>query len=173
MKTLDAYLPEYEFSERHRIAVRATAARIDRAFREVTFADVPLVRVLFALRGLGRGRAAAPAVETMAHSAVLLEDEPGVGLVLGLTGQFWRLRGGDPSARTRTAGEFAAFARTDACQAVVDLRAADGELTTETRVRVRDGRARRRFRLYWLLIRPFSGLTRVLLLRAAKRRAEA
>jgi len=33
--------------------------------------------------------------------------------------------------------------------------------------------ARRKFARYWLLVRPFSGLTRILLLRAVKRRAEA
>ena len=41
------------------------------------------------------------------------------------------------------------------------------------RVHVADPAARRRFRRYWLVIRPFSGLIRILLLRAARRRAEA
>ncbi len=36
-----------------------------------------------------------------------------------------------------------------------------------------DAAARRRFRLYWLAIRPFSGLIRRLWLRAIKRRAES
>jgi hypothetical protein len=33
-------------------------------------------------------------------------------------------------------------------------------LTTETRVKASDARARRRFRLYWLAIGPFSALIR-------------
>ena len=173
MRSLDAYLDEYEFAERHRIAISAPAERIDRALREVTFTDLPLVRGLFVLRGLGRRRGDDPAVATMARAAVVLEDEPGSGMVLGLTGQFWRPLGGDRTARTRTPDEFASFARPDACQAVVDFRASAGELTTETRVHVREPAARRSFGRYWRLIRPFSGLTRILLLRAAKRRAEA
>jgi hypothetical protein len=172
VKALDAHLPEYEFSERHRVAIRASAERIDSALREVTFREIPLVRTLIALRGLGRRRGDRPALETMARSAVVLEDVPGRGMVLGLTGQFWRLRGGDPRARSRSAEEFASFARADACQAVVDFRVEPGGLTTETRVHVVDRRARRSFRRYWRVIRPFSGLTRILLLRAAKRRAE-
>ena len=38
---------------------------------------------------------------------------------------------------------------------------------------VEDPTARRRFARYWLVVRPFSGLIRMLVLRAAKRRAEA
>ena len=58
----------------------------------------------------------------------------------------------------------------------MDLRALpDGDgarLETETRVFLTDAPSRRRFAAYWLVIRPFSGLTRRLWLRAAKRRAE-
>ncbi len=46
-------------------------------------------------------------------------------------------------------------------------------LTTETRVRCLGGAARRRFRLYWALISPFSGAIRLMLLRGVRRRAEA
>jgi hypothetical protein len=45
-------------------------------------------------------------------------------------------------------------------------------LSTETRVFLTDAAARRSFRRYWLVIRPFSGLTRRLWLRAVKHRAE-
>lgn len=173
MKSLDTFLPEYEFVERHRVAIRAPADRIDRALREVTFAELPLARALLALRGLGGRRSGGAALASMARSAVVLDDAPGTGMVLGLTGQFWRLRGGEPAARVRTPEEFAAFDREDACQAVVDFRAHAGELTTETRVHVRGPAASRSFRRYWRAIRPFSGLTRIVLLRAAKRRAEA
>lgn len=45
-------------------------------------------------------------------------------------------------------------------------------LSTETRVRADDPAARRRFRLYWLAIRPGSGLIRRLMLRAIRAEAE-
>jgi hypothetical protein len=175
LRALDDFLPVYEFSERHRVAIAAPEERIDDALRSVSIAELPVARALWFLRRLGRpyGDATKPFVGGELPG-VVLEDVPGEGIVLGLTGQFWRLRGGhrDP-ARPRTAEEFLAYARPDACKAVIDFRVGPSLLTTETRVHVADAAARRKFRRYWLVIRPFSGLIRVLLLRAARRRAEA
>jgi hypothetical protein len=42
-------------------------------------------------------------------------------------------------------------------------------LETETRVTCGDVASRRKFRLYWLLVRPFSGLIRRLMLRAIRK----
>ena len=88
-------------------------------------------------------------------------------------GQFWKLRGGRDPDRPRTADEFLAYARPDTCKAVIDFRVGPSLLSTETRVHVADPAARRKFRRYWRVIRPFSGLIRILLLRAARKRAEA
>jgi hypothetical protein len=46
-------------------------------------------------------------------------------------------------------------------------------LSTETRVTCGDTASRFKFRLYWLVIQPFSGLIRVIMLRAIRRTAEA
>jgi len=158
VKSLDDFLPSYEFATRHEVAVDADPAQADRALREVTFRDVPLVRGLLFARGLGARRAEETGLATMVPRATVLEDVPGEGLVLTLTGQFWRLRGrgAEPPAT-----------------AVIDFRVRPGSLTTETRVHVPDPVSRRKFARYWRLVRPFSGLIRVLVLRAAKRRAEA
>ena len=156
MKALDDFMPRYEFRQRHRVAVAAPPERVDKALRELTLADVPLVRALFALRGLPRrGRV----VDVLAGLGQVLEDVPGEGLVLAVRGQFWHARGGDDGSA--------------AAEAVADFRIGRDGLSTETRVHVEDPAARRRFRRYWLLVRPFSGLIRIRLLRAAKRRAEA
>ena len=158
MKPLDDFLPSYEFAERHTIAIDADAAGADRAVREVTFKEVPAVRALLLARGLGAGSAGDTVLGAMRRRATVLDDVPGEGIVLSLSGRFWRVRGsgGDEPAAT----------------AVVDFRAAGGGLTTETRVHVPDPGSRRKFACYWRVIRPFSGLTRILVLRAAKRRAE-
>ena len=83
---------------------------------------------------------------------------PGEGIILRLSGQFWRLRRQGPEA---------------AATAVVEFRAQPGALTTETRVHVPDPVSRRKFVRYWRVVRPFSGVIRLVVLRAAKRRAEA
>lgn len=158
MKSLDAFLPAYDFSTRHTVSVAVDPVRADRALREVTFREVPLVRALLLARGLGLRRAGDTVLGTMVPRATVLEDVEGEGLVLTLTGQFWRLRGRGPEAPAT---------------AVVDFRALPGSLTTETRVHVPDSSSRRKFRRYWRVVRPFSGLIRMVVLRAAKRRAEA
>jgi membrane protein implicated in regulation of membrane protease activity len=157
VKALDAYMPTFEFVERHRVVVGRDAAQADRALRAVTFGDLPIVRVLLFLRGLGIRRRDELVLDAMRRRSTVLEDVPGEGIVLAVTGTFWRWRGtGDEPPAT----------------AVVDFRAADGELTTETRVHVPDVASRRRFTRYWVVVRPFSGLTRLALLRAARRRLE-
>jgi hypothetical protein len=158
VKSLDAFLPTYEFSTRHEVSVAVDPARADRALREVTFREVPLVRGLLFARGLGLSNGADPVLPTMVPRATVLVDVPGEGLVLTLSGTFWRLRGhgAEPPAT-----------------AVIDFRALPGVLTTETRVHVPDPSSRRSFSRYWRVVRPFSGLIRLLVLRAAKRRAEA
>ena len=175
MRPLDDFLPVYEFSERHSLAIDAPAGRIDEAFRAVSISDIPLARALWWVRRLGRpyGDSTKPFVGGDLPG-VTLDDVAGEGVVLGLTGQFWRVLGGarDPASPT-TPDEFAAYARADTCKAVVDFRVGPKSLSTETRVHVADPDARRKFRRYWFVVRPFSGLIRILLLRAAQRRAEA
>ncbi len=175
MRQLDDFLPAYEFVERHSLAIDAPPARIDAAFRKVSLADMPVARALWWMRRLGRpsGDPTTPFVDSDLPGLVL-EDVRGEGIVIGLTGQFWKVRGGyrDPT-RPSTADEFVAYARPDMCKAVIDFRVGAASLATETRVHVADQDARRRFRRYWFVIRPFSGLIRILFLRAARQRAEA
>jgi hypothetical protein len=158
MKSLDAFLPSYDFSTRHAVAVAVDPVRADRALREVTFKEVPLVRALLVARGLGLRSAEDTVLGAMVPRATVLEDVPGEGVVLTLSGQFWRLRGRGPEAPAT---------------AVIDFRALPGSLATETRVHVPDPVSRRKFGRYWRIVRPFSGLIRMIVLRAAKRRAEA
>ena len=175
LRPLDDYLPEHEFSEQHSIAIDAPTERIDAALRTVSMSDIPAARALWWVRRLGRpyGDGTKPFIGGELPG-IVLQDIPGQGVVLGLTGQFWRVLGGsrDP-AKPATAEEFLAYARPDTCKAAIDFRIGPGSLSTETRVHVADPASRRKFGRYWRVIRPFSGLIRVLLLRAARKRALA
>jgi hypothetical protein len=176
VRPLDAWLPAFEFSEQHQLEICAAREQVDRALRGVSVEEIPVARALFWLRRLGRGNSdrRRPFLD---QGAIVLEDTPGEVVVLGLTGQFWRLRsGGRDVGRPRTAEEYLAYDRPDVCKAAIDFRIAelgDGRcrLSTETRVHVEDPASRRAFRRYWLVIRPFSGLTRILFLRAVRRQA--
>jgi hypothetical protein len=163
---IDDVLPEYDFVERHSVRADASAGRLLEAALAVTLAELPLVRLLFWLRGLGRRAPDASVLEAMgAEGFELAREEPGREVVLTAVGRPWTPRGG-----ILREVEFRAFAEPGWARMALSVSAEDGCLRTETRVRLTDASARRRFRLYWLLVRPPSGLIRRLWLRAAARR---
>ncbi len=104
---------------------------------------------------------------------VTLRDDPTRGLVIGAVGAFWRSTGG--IARVAPA-QFRAD-RTPGCARLcwmfdfTPLEDGAGCLAvTETRIDCNDAAARRAMRLYWLAIRPASGLIRREMLRLLARR---
>ncbi|TML87923.1 MAG: hypothetical protein E6G09_02460, partial [Actinobacteria bacterium] len=80
MKSLDAFLPTYDFATRHQVSIAVDPARADRALRDVTFKEVPVVRGLLLARGLGLRKAEETVLATMVPRATVLEDVPGEGL---------------------------------------------------------------------------------------------
>jgi hypothetical protein len=185
MTAIDRFLPAWEFEERHEIEIRADPGRVDRAVREVTLAELPVAYALLVLRTLPariarrrrrRADPRRPLLEVMTREGfVVLEDAPGKELALGLTGRFAQILG-RREAGPATADEFLAYERADSCKAVMDFRIEprrDGVCVLSTETRVHAGRdARRQFARYWRVVRPFSGLIRIVFLRAARRRAE-
>jgi hypothetical protein len=182
--TLDEALPEYDFSERHARHVAAPPERVDEAVRAVTTGDMPLARLLFALRAVPpklRRRTArrrptdVPLLElALRFGFGVLGDVRGDAVAIGMIGQPWKLAGGE-SRRFERPEEFVSFAEPGFVKAAMDFRfereGSGTRLTTETRVLATDPASRRRFRRYWLVIRLGSGLTRRSWLRAAERRA--
>lgn len=181
---LDDFLPEYEFGGTHRVEVYAPPWRALEAVKQVTPEEMPLVRLLFALRSLparlsgGGGLPAEKTValyEQMARRFVLLGEEPGREVVVGGIGQVWKPVGG-VSPAFRDAEVFAKFGEPGYAKVAASFSAIsrDGrtELGTETRVLTTDPTSRRAFGRYWRVIRPASGVIRRSWLRAAKRRAE-
>jgi hypothetical protein len=149
-------LPQFHHRERHALRVDASSEQALAAARAVTPADAPLLRLLYRARGLSVDPGAA-VWEQMLRKG-FEEVAPNT---LVASGRPWRIRG-------ELGAEGVSLAKL-----AMDFRAEGGELSTETRVWLDDGKARRRFRLYWLIVRPFSGLVRRSWLRAAKRRAES
>ena len=186
---IDRFLPTYDAVESHTTIVRAPVERVWAAIRTADFGSNGIVRTLFALRGapefLVAPREAFARARTPVHAPltldaaldkgfVILGEEPERELLLGTAGRFWGVRGGlcriDPD-------DFAGFNEPGAAQAAWNfaVRPLVGEktvLTTETRVRCVDDRGRWKFRLYWIVIRPFSGIIRMVMLRSIKRAAE-
>jgi len=106
---------------------------------------------------------------------VILGELPNQELVLGLIGRFWSLRGDlqkiDPNA-------FKKFDRAGFAKAVWNFSLSPQpnggtRVKTETRIHCLDVGSYQRFRRYWLVIGPFSGLIRKEILRALKKQTEA
>ncbi len=164
--SLSDALPVYHHNECHSIHVAATPERALAAAREVSLEDVPIARTLVRLRGL-RAAPRGPLWDALLAQGF----QPFGDDTLTLIGKPWTRRGG-----IRQVDDFVAFAEPGWAKMAVDLRAVpDGtgaRLETETRIFLTDSASRRRFGVYWLVIRPFSGLIRRSWLKAAKRRAE-
>jgi hypothetical protein len=111
----------------------------------------------------------------LSEGFTLLEERTGEEFVLGTVGRFWRARGElcatspdrfrapAPSGTAKAAWNFQVGMREDGA----------AELRTETRVLCADAATRRRFRAYWMLIKPFSGLIRQEMLAAVRSAAES
>jgi hypothetical protein len=124
------------------------------------------------------GRAVRPARVTLDEflraGFGIVDERPGREVVLGLGGKFWQ-----PAPRVHpltNAAELATPApgEVNAAWSFAVHPGDDGTtlLRTETRILAADAPSRRRFRAYWLVVRPFSGWIRRVMLRAIRREAE-
>jgi hypothetical protein len=186
---IDDYLPEYHAREYHETTVHAAGTRVYAALRTADFGESLIVHTLLGLRGLPAlfagphglsGRAGSGArLRSLTLDAVcrgrfhLLAEEPGRELLIGLVGRFWTLSGG---LTATDAERFRQSLPTGTAKAawnftVEEISPGRARLATETRVFCSDGASRRAFRCYWMVIRPFSGLIRRLMLRAVKKAA--
>ena len=185
---IDELMPTWDAVERHATDVHAGAPATYDAIRRADLAASPVVRSLLALRSLpavlasGRSPLAAwhdaPRRVTLGdfvdRSFGILAEESGREIVLGLEGRFWKPTG---DLRPVSAATFARPIAPGCARAVwsFDVEALGtgrARLRTETRVRCADAAARRRFGMYWLVVRPFSGIIRRFMLQAIRREAE-
>ena len=168
---IDEFLPEYDFVETHGISIRAHAAEIYRAANEVDFSGSCIIRFLFRLRGLSTENVTLSSLQRSRFE--ILGETPDSEILLGLVGRFWLPKG---DMKKIDADSFKKFDTPGYAKAVwnFSLRpdGTDSRLTTETRVKCTDSDSRWRFGFYWTIVRPFSGLIRMEMLKAIKRRAE-
>ena len=180
MNLLDLWLPDYQFREYHSLAVTASEASLWQALKNVTPEEVGPLGWLMAIRSFparltGRkGHLFAkgtPILDVAVNSNFITLDERAPhALALGMAGQFWKLDGG-PRVKVYNSQDFAAFQTPGFLRVAVTFEIGDGFISTETRVQALDESARRKFALYWTLIRPGSGWIRTAWLRAIHRRA--
>ena len=158
---LDDHAPDYQIAARYEVEVRAPPDVVYDAVRRLDLSRSFVVRILFALRGLPNRELNLDSILGRG-GFVLLGEEPPQELLLGLIGRFWTPRG--DIQRFEPQG-FRPFDRPGYAKAawqllVVPRPSGDTLLVTETRVQCTDASSLRRFRWYWRLVGPFSGLVR-------------
>ena len=169
---IDDHLPRYDVAEYHELVVPASGDVTYAAIWEADLAASWLVKTLLGLRALPsllaersthRSPAAPVTLADVTRSGfLLLGEEAGHEVVIGVTGSFWKLTGNlsptDP-ARFREPPP-AGMARAAWNFVVAERTAGESLLSTETRVLCADQASLRSFRRYWLVVGPFSGLIR-------------
>ena len=176
---IDELLPAYDVSEYHQIGIHAPLERVYDAVRALDLSCSRVIRWLFLLREL-------PALWHSSHRGdqrfdltldgllrsgfILLGEKPPQELLLGLVGRFWTPSG---DIQRLSVSEFRTFNRPGYAKAAWNFSLSEQEdgttrLVTQTRVLCLDEASRRRLRLYWVFIRPFSGLIRREMLRSIK-----
>jgi hypothetical protein len=174
---IDEVLPEYDVHEHHELWVPAAPGAAYAAVKAVSAREVRLFGPLMRLRTFGRsGRVfdpETPLLEQMLGIGFLqLGERPGEEIVVGAIGRFWSPAGNRP----RVTDDFAGFSEPGYAKAALNFAVRpDGQgsrITTETRVIGTDPSASRKFRVYWVIIRPASGAIRRSWLKAIRRRLE-
>jgi len=181
---IDSFAPRPDAVETHSLVINAPRETVYRTLLTADLGHSLIIKSLLALRSIP-GFIAHPCamprnrkitLQTLIDSGFgLLAEKPGEEIVLGVTGRFWR-----------PAGNLSPFNRPDFDRAV-PVGFARGVwnfsvsepirgqtlLTTETRVTCGDPASRRKFLAYWFVVRPFSGLIRLIMLKSVRKMAEA
>ncbi|MET9315356.1 hypothetical protein ABZX12_26370 [Kribbella sp. NPDC003505] len=159
---LDRHMPRYDFAEAHERWIDAEQAEVWRALLDVRLADLRIARTLVTLRGLAptANRAGQP-LATHGPVKMLTLDENRCAIA-GAISQPWRLA--PPRHKISDLSEFVAFEQPGWAKYLTSFELAPRDagtiLRTVTRVSCTDLKALRNFRLYWLVLRPGSGLVR-------------
>jgi hypothetical protein len=180
---IDSFAPKFDANEIHRITISASRQTVYEALWTADLGNSLLIKLLLFLRSMPafvarRGKSfprnRKVTLQTLIDSGFgVLTERPSEEIVLGVTGRFWRLTG-NLSAFNRSDFEVPValgFAR-GVWNFSVDSQEGRTILQTETRVVCGDAASRKKFRAYWLVVRPFSGLIRLIMLRNVRKAAE-
>jgi hypothetical protein len=165
MTGIENWLSQFDVGERHEVAMPLPPDQALRLALAVPVAPDRFIRLLLRLRGLGPEGSIE---EFMAANRFLLLERTATSYVVGMIAGPGRLAALDPvgwrAANAPGSLKIAADFRTEP-------EPAGSRLITETRVAANGWAPLLVFRIYWLVVGPFSGLIRRRWLRAAVRDA--
>src|SRR5215216_5809051 len=180
---IDDFLTSYDVAAKYEIAVRAPIEQVYHAVRDMDLSGSSIIRLLFRLRELPallKPRTSEQGLgltldDLIRSGFILLGENPPHEIVLGVVGRFWTSSG---CIQRLDVDGFRAFCEEGFAKAVwnFSLNAHDAGLTTlatETRILCLGRESRKKFRRYWTLVGPFSGVIRKETLKAVRSKAEA
>jgi hypothetical protein len=176
---LDELMPEPDVSAHYEAMVNANPERTFIALQQADFSQSRIIRALMGLRTLGRTRRSGTQqdlIERMRKAGFIeLARKENEEIVIGVVGRFWQPKSG--ILLGLSAQEILDFSTLGFAKAFWNFHLASNSpeqtlLFTETRVQLFGPAARRKFRLYWSLVGPFSGWIRKEMLRLIRKQAE-
>jgi hypothetical protein len=177
---IDEFLPNHDFSAAYEISINAPASVVSECLLHLDFNELWLVRLLMSIRSgkwLPRNRAPSDLRQRLQGTGfVILADVPNEEVVIGVVGRFWQPDGG--RCLNLTANDFAEFSLPGYAKAAWNFKLRSESphstvLSTETRIKCFGQGALWKFRIYWSLVGPFSGLIREAILKRVKTEAES
>jgi hypothetical protein len=178
---IESFIQNPDAVETHKIEIAASREAVYQALWTADLGGSPIIKSLMALRSIP-GIVSSPkrlrhfprqiTLQTIIEAGFgQLAEEPGREVVLGVEGQFWRPAGNIlPFSKEMFRGPVQpGLARGVWNFAVQEVDQERTVLSTETRVVCGDAASRLKFRAYWSVVRPFSGLIRMIMLRAVKK----
>lgn len=177
---IDQFLPTHDFSATYEVHIDAPASVVYASLLRSDFSEAWLVRMLMSIRSgrrLPRNRVPTDLRQRLQGTDfVILDEVPAGELVIGVAGRFWHPDGG--RCLDLTVGDFGGFARFGYAKVAWNFRLRTESpkctvLSTETRIKCFGRAALWKFRFYWSLVGPFSGLIRKAILKQVKTEAES
>ena len=177
---IDKFLPIHDVRVCYEIRINTPPSLVYQCLLRLDFGELWLMRLLMTIRSgkrPPRNRVPGNLPQRLQGTGfVILDDVPGEELVIGVAGKFWRPDGG--RCLDLTAGDFGGFARAGYAKVAWNFRLRTESpkwtvLSAETRIKCFGRAAFWKFRIYWSLVGPFSGLMRKAILKRVKTEAES
>lgn len=164
------YMPEFHFVEKHAVNIGATPEKTYACLQNFDFGNSVISRILMRLRGMP---ASANRLEDLRKMGfILLEMKQNEEVILGLVGQFWRPSG---NIQHLSKEAFVTFNDPHFVRATWNflVRPHHQHVTLETETRILCGSlVMNKFKWYWSIVRPFSGIIRKEMLKGIKREVQ-
>lgn len=161
---IDRYLLNFSFFEKHQIIINASKDNVWSTFKLLTLKD------LFSIFCLKKSQTN-NFLDLIKNRFILLGESDNE-ILFGLVGKFWINQIQKVSKENFETFNDAGYAKLIWSISIEGKGGNECLLKTETRIACNDLSSYYKFRFYWFLIKPFSGISRIFLLNQIKKKVK-